>query len=414
MAKRDEILAGLDIGTTKVCAVVAEIRDNELEVIGVGTAPSRGLSRGVVVNIEHTVEAIKHALYEVETMSGVKVESVYAGIAGSHIKGFNSTGLIAVKNGEIRDVDIHRVVEAARAVPLPADREIVHILPQDFIVDDQDNVRDPLGMSAVRLEARVHIVTGLAASVQNIMKSCHRSGLHVSDIVLTQIASAEAVLTPDERELGVALFDIGGGTCDIAIYINGAIRHTAVVPIAGQHITKDVAQGLRTPSQEAEKVKIQHGCAKVQMVGEDEMIEVSGVGGRPPRRVERKTLAQIIEPRVDELFTLIDGELIRSGFKNLLAAGVVITGGTASLPGIVEVAEQVLDLPARVGEPSGVGGLVDMVHDPRFATPIGLVLYGSKYRQFGTAARSGGRRGMGEGLFSRFGRGVKETFAEFF
>ncbi|HXC61318.1 MAG TPA: cell division protein FtsA [Nitrospiria bacterium] len=379
MAKRENIVVGLDIGTTKICAVVGEINQNDqVDVIGIGTSPSRGLRKGVVVNIESTVESIKRAVEEAELMAGVQINSVYAGIAGGHIKGFNSRGVIAVKDREVNQSDVDRVIDAAKAVAIPLDREVLHVLPQEFIVDDQDGIRDPLGMSGVRLEAEVHIITGAVTSAQNIIKSVNRAGLEVADIILQPLAASCAVLTNDERELGVAMVDIGGGTTDIATFVEGSIWHTAVLGIGGNHLTNDIAIGLRTPTNEAEKIKIRYGCALSNLVREDETIEVPSVGGRPTRVLSRQLLAEIIEPRAEEIFSLVSREIKRTGYEEMVASGVVITGGSSILEGMPEVAEKVLDLPVRRGVPSHVGGLVDIVNNPMYSTAVGLILYALK------------------------------------
>lgn len=375
---RSELLVGLDIGTTKICAIVGEPNENNgIDVIGIGTSPSTGLRNGVVVNIEQTVQSIKKTLEEAELMAGCEIRSVYAGIAGGHIKGFNSHGVIAVKGGEVSPRDIERVLEAAKAVAIPLDREVIHILPQEYIVDDQKGIVDPLGMAGVRLEVNVHIVTGAVTSAQNIVRSCHRSGLDVSDIVLESLASAQAVLTDEEREIGVALVDLGGGTCDMAIFANDSIKYTGVVALAGQIVTKDIAYGLRTPMAAAEKIKIKHGSALAEMVRADEFIEVPSVGGREPRRLSRQVLAEICQPRMEEILSLIDQDLVRSGLKNRIGAGVVLTGGTALIQGCQELGEQIFNLPTRVGYPRNVGGLKDMVNSPKFATAMGLLCYGA-------------------------------------
>jgi cell division protein FtsA len=379
LAKRENIVVGLDIGTTKICAVVGEINQNDqVDVIGIGTSPSRGLRKGVVVNIESTVESIKRAVEEAELMAGVQINSVYAGIAGGHIKGFNSRGVIAVKDREVNQSDVDRVIDAAKAVAIPLDREVLHVLPQEFIVDDQDGIRDPLGMSGVRLEAEVHIITGAVTSAQNIIKSVNRAGLEVADIILQPLAASCAVLTNDERELGVAMVDIGGGTTDIATFVEGSIWHTAVLGIGGNHLTNDIAIGLRTPTNEAEKIKIRYGCALSNLVREDETIEVPSVGGRPTRVLSRQLLAEIIEPRAEEIFSLVSREIKRTGYEEMVASGVVITGGSSILEGMPEVAEKVLDLPVRRGVPSHVGGLVDIVNNPMYSTAVGLILYALK------------------------------------
>jgi len=378
VARKENLIVGLDVGTTKVCSIVAESTPEGLEIVGLGTTPSNGLRKGVVVNIDATVESIKRAIEEAELMAGCEINNVYVGIAGGHIKGFNSHGIVAIKNREVTEYDIKRVVDQARAISIPIDREVIHILPQEFIVDDQDGVRDPLGMTGVRLEAKVHIVTGAITAVQNIVRCCNRCGLNVSDIVLEQLASSEAVLGPDEKEIGVALVDIGGGTTDLAIWYRGAIRHTNVLALGGNHITNDIAAGLRTPSAEAEKIKRKYGCAMAKLVSKDEVIQVPSVGGRKPRELPRQLLCEIIEPRVEEIFQLVNREIHRSGMEDLLSAGVVLTGGTALLPGIEELGEQVFEMPVRVGKPQGVGGLVDVVNSPMFATGVGLVLWGRK------------------------------------
>jgi cell division protein FtsA len=370
------MICGLDIGTTKICAVIGEPgEDGQLEIIGIGTHPSRGLRRGVVVNIESTVEAVRSAVEEAELMAGVDVESVHVGIAGSHIKGFNSHGIIAIKNREVTQGDIERVIDAAKAIAMPLDREVIHVIPQEYIIDDQDGIREPLGMSGVRLEGKVHIVTAAATSAQNIIKSVNRAHLRVKEMVLEQLASGEAVLTPDEKELGVVLVDIGGGTTDIALFLDGSIKHTCVLPIGGAHITNDIAIGLRCPTVEAERIKKNFGCAMTALVREDETIEVPSVGGREPRVLHRRVLSDIIEPRVEEIFRLVRRELLKSGFDDQVPAGLVITGGCTLMEGMVEVAERVFELPVRRGVPLGVGGLVDIVTSPLYATAVGLVLF---------------------------------------
>jgi cell division protein FtsA len=406
--KRENLVVGLDIGTTKICAIVGAMTDDGLDIVGIGTSPSRGLRKGVVINIESTVNAIRKALQEAELMAGCEIKSVFAGIAGGHIKGINSQGVIAIRNREVTNEDVRRVIDAAKALAIPMDREVIHILPQEFIIDDQDGIKEPLGMSGVRLEARVHIVTGAVASAQNIIKSCNKAGVDVGDIVLEQLASAEAVLTPDEKDLGVALIDIGGGTTDIAIFVDGAIKHTAVLSLGGNHLTNDIAVGLRTPTAEAEKIKQISGCCLSSMVGKDETIEVPSVGGREPRVLSRQLLAEILEPRVEEIFTLVNREIVKSGFEDLIASGVVITGGSAILPGMPELAEQIFDLPVRRGKPIDIGGLTDVVNSPIYATGVGLVKYGSRNMQ--TRNFVIGQ----ENLFDRVARRMKEWFGEFF
>jgi cell division protein FtsA len=369
-------VVGLDIGTTKICAIVAEVtEEGTVNVVGVGSSPSRGLRKGVVVNIESTVESIKKAVEEAELMAAVQINSVYTGIAGSHISGENSRGVVALKKQEVTRVDVQRAVDTARSVAvLPSDRRILHVLPREFMVDDQDGIREPLGMSGSRLEVDVHIITGAVTSAQNIIKSVNRAGLDVVDMVLQPLASSEAVLTPEERELGVAMVDLGGGTTDLAIFAEGSIRHTAVLPIGGQHLTTDLAIGLRTPQGEAERLKIRKGVALAELVKDDEMVDVPGVGDRPARTLSRKLLAEITEPRVEEMFDLVRREIMRAGYEGILAAGVVITGGTSMLEGMLEAAERVLDLPVRRGVPNGVGGLRDIVSNPMYATGVGLIL----------------------------------------
>ncbi len=381
MSKKAErkLIVGLDIGTSKVVAIVGEIGDDdEIEVIGIGSHPSRGLKKGVVVNIESTVQSIQRAVEEAELMAGCEINAIYAGIAGSHIRSLNSHGIVAIRDKEVTASDVDRVIDAARAVAIPADQKILHILPQEFVIDHQEGIKEPVGMSGVRLEARVHMVTGAASAAQNIVKCVQRCGLQVDDIVLEQLASSFAVLTEDERELGVCLVDIGGGTTDIAVFAGGAIQHTAVIPIAGDQVTNDIAISMRTPTQYAEDIKIKYACALSQLANPDETIEVPSVGDRPPRRLARQTLAEIVEPRYEELFTLIREELRRSGFEELIAAGVVITGGSAKMEGAVELAEEVFHMPVRLGIPQHVAGLVEVVRNPIHATGVGLLIYGQE------------------------------------
>ena len=375
---KSDLIVGLDIGTTKICAVVGEATPDGGDIVGIGTIPSTGLRKGVVVNIEQTVQSIKKALEEAELMAGCEIRSVYAGIAGSHIKGFNSHGVIAVKGGEVGPKDVERALDAAKAVAIPLDREVIHILPQEYIVDDQRGIADPLGMAGVRLEVKVHIVTGAVTSAQNIVRSCHRSGLDVSDIVLEALASSKAVLTEEEREIGVALVDLGGGTTDIAVFSNDSIKHTGVLALGGQNLTNDIAFGLRTPMVSAEKIKVKYGCAMADLVRNDDLIEVPSVGGRDPRRLSRQVLAEICEPRMEEILSLVDQELVRSGFKNMIGAGVVLTGGTALIDGCQELGEQIFNMPTRIGYPRNVGGLRDVVNSPKFATAVGLLRYGAE------------------------------------
>ncbi len=377
MAK-GELIVGLDIGTTKICAVVGEPTEEGVDIVGIGTSPSTGLRKGVVVNIEQTVQSIKKALEEAELMAGCEIRSVYAGIAGSHIKGFNSHGVIAVKGGEVGPKDVERAIDAAKAVAIPLDREVIHILPQEYIVDDQRGIADPQGMAGVRLEVKVHIVTGAVTSAQNIVRSCHRSGLDVADIVLESLASSKAVLTEEEREIGVALVDLGGGTTDIAVFADDSIKHTGVLALGGANLTNDIAFGLRTPMVAAEKIKIKYGCALAELVKSSDTIEVPSVGGRDARRLSRQVLAEICEPRIEEMLSLVDQELVRAGFKNQIGAGVVLTGGTSLIEGIQELGEQIFNMPTRVGFPSDVGGLRDVVNSPMYATAVGLLMYGAE------------------------------------
>ncbi len=377
--KSGELIVGLDIGTTKICAIVGEVSDDGIDIIGIGTHPSKGLRKGVVVNIESTVSSIKRAIEEAELMAGCEISTVYTGIAGGHIKGFNSQGIVAVKDKEVRETDIQRVIDAAKAIAIPLDREVIHVLPQEFIIDDQGGIKEPLGMAGVRLEAKVHIVTGAVSSAQNIIKCANRTGLNVADIVLQPLASSEAVLGEDEKELGVCLVDIGGGTTDIAIFSGGSIVHTAVIALGGNNLTSDIAIGLRTPAHEAERIKQKHGCCLPAMVDKDETLEVPSVGGRQPRVLSRQILTEILEPRVEEIFQLVHREIQKCGYADLLASGVVITGGSTLLAGMAELAEETMGLPTRRGMPRGIGGLVDVVKSPMYATGVGLVLYGAKH-----------------------------------
>jgi cell division protein FtsA len=371
------LVVGLDIGTSKIVAIDAELGPSgEINVVGLGTQPSRGLKRGVVVNIEATMASIQRVLEEAELMADCRIARVTTGIAGSHIRSLNSSGMVAIKEGEVVQADIDRVIETAKAIAIPNDQQILHILPQEFIIDGQDDVREPLGMSGVRLEVKVHIVTGAVSAVENIAKCVRRCGLEVQDIVLQPLASAAAVLNDDEKELGVCLMDIGGGTTDIAVFAGGAIRHTAVIPIAGDQVTNDIAMTLRTPTKEAEELKIRHGCALRQLADANDIVEVPGVGERAPRKLSRPMLAEVIEPRIEELYTLVQGELRRSGFEELLSSGIVITGGTAMLQGMAELGEEVFHLPCRIGTPSYMGGLADVVRSPRYATAVGLLQHG--------------------------------------
>ena len=392
MAKEiKELVVGLDIGTSKVVALVAEIMpDGRIEVLGMGSHESKGLKKGVVVNIESTVSAVQRALEEAELMADCKIASVFTGIAGSHIKSFNSTGMVAIKDREVTAMDVERVIETARAVNIPTDQQILHVLRQEYIIDGQEDVREPIGMSGVRLEVKVHIVTGAVSSAQNIVKCVRRCGLEVNDLILQPLASSRAVLSDDEKDLGVCLVDIGGGTTDIAIFTHGAIRHTAVSPIAGDQITNDIAMALRTPTPDAETIKIRHGVSLRQLADPNEMVEVPGIGERAPRMMSRQTLAEVIEPRVEELFTLVQKVLRESGFEELLSSGVVLTGGSATMQGMVELGEEIFHMPVRIGLPVYSGGLADVVRNPRYATAMGLLLEGASQIQHGQVMRQGG------------------------
>jgi len=372
-----EIVAGLDLGTTKVCAIVGEQTADGLDIIGIGSVPANGLKKGVVVNIESTVQSIKAAIEQAENMAGVEIGTVYAGIAGSHVQGLNQEGVAAISDREVDQDDVDRVLEQAKAIPLPGDRQVLHVLPQEFIVDGQDGIKQPIGMSGVRLEERVHLVTAGSTMVRNIIKCAERCGLSVAEVVLQPLASAHAVLSDDEKEIGVAVIDVGGGTTDIILYVDGAVAHTCVIPIGGINLTNDVATGLRTPLAEAERIKIKYGCAASSMVDQDETIDVPSVGGRPPRVLPRRILCDIIEPRVEEIFAACRHVISETGFGDMLATGVVITGGTTLLDGMPELAEKVLDLPVRRAAPMGIGGLVDVVRSPAYATGVGLVKYGA-------------------------------------
>jgi len=380
--EQKNLVVGLDIGTSKIVAIVAEILpEGRLEIIGMGQTPSRGLKKGVVVNIESTVNAIQRALEEAELMADCKIREVYTGIAGSHIRSINSHGMVAIKDKEVGQSDVDRVIETARAVIIPTDQQVLHILTQEFIIDGQEDVREPLGMSGVKLEVKVHIVTGAISAAQNIIKCVRRCGLEVRDLILQPLASSMAVLSEDEKDLGVCLVDIGGGTTDIAVFTGGAIRHTSVIPIAGDQITNDVAMALRTPTADAEDLKVKYGCALRQLADAKEMIEVAGVGDRPARQLSRQTLAEVIEPRVEELYSLVQAELRRSGFEELLSSGIVITGGSSAMEGMAELGEEVFHMPVRLGMPQYVGGLAEVVRNPRFATGVGLLLAGMDQHQ---------------------------------
>lgn len=412
MAKDTGVVVGLDIGTTKVCAIVAEKNgDGVVDVIGLGHSPSRGLRKGVVVNIEATVDSIRRAVEDAELMAGAEIRSAFVGIAGGHIKGINSRGVIAIsgKNREVTRQDIGRVIDAAKAVALPVDREVIHVLPQEFMIDDQGGIREPLGMSGIRLEAEVHIVTGAVASAQNIIKCANKAGLEVQDIVLQQLASSEATLTPEEKELGCILVDIGGGTTDVAVFVEGSIYHTAVLAVGGDLLTNDIAIGLRTPHPEAESLKRKYGCALASMTRPDEKIEVPSVGGRRPRILSRQTLCEIIQPRLEELFALVDRDVRRAGYVGRVNGGVVVTGGASIMEGVPELAEQVFDMPVRRGIPRGVGGLTDVISSPMYATGVGLGLYGAAHRD-----RRKFRQVTDRNIFDKVVARMKEWFGEIF
>ncbi|HCG78183.1 MAG: cell division protein FtsA [Thalassolituus maritimus] len=382
--QQKRMLVGLDIGTSKVVAIVGEVDvDGNIEVVGLGSCPSRGLKKGVVVNIESTVHSIQRAIEEAELMAGCTIHSVYVGIAGSHIHSMNSNGIVAVKDREVTPMDIERVIDAAQAVAIPQDQSILHVLPQEYVVDSQEGIKEPVGMAGVRLEAKVHLVTGSVNAIQNIERCVQRCNLETDDIILEQLASSYSVLTDDERELGVCMVDIGGGTTDIAIFTEGAIRHTAVIPIAGDQVTNDIAMALRTPTQHAEKIKMKYACALTQLAKADETVKVPSVGDRPPRDLSRQALAEVVEPRYDELFTLIQAELRRSGFEDLIAAGIVLTGGTSKMEGVVELAEEIFHMPVRLARPVGVSGLSGEIDNPIYSTSVGLLLYaaGQEYKK---------------------------------
>jgi cell division protein FtsA len=401
--KTSEIIVGLDIGTTKIACIAGEVTEDGVDIIGIGTAPSKGLRRGYVVNIDATVSSIQQAVDEAENMAGCEISTVYAAISGAHVRGLNSHGIVAVKDKEVRDVDIARVIEQAKAVAIPMDREVLHVLPQQYVVDDQDGIRDPLGMTAVRLEARVHIVTTAVASAQNVIKCANRCNLQVADIVLESLASSQAVLEDDEKELGVALVDIGGGTCDLMVYCDGAIVHTSVLPLGGGHVTNDIATVLRTPLDSAEKIKRKYGCAWRGLIDDSEKMEVPSVGGRGPRVIPRRELVAVIEPRIEEIFEHIKKELMRSGYFDGLAAGLVLTGGATAMEGVGDIAEQVLGLPTRRGVPTKIGGLVDVVRSPAYSTGVGLVMFGADQgKAVPMPARGEDRAGMFKRVWSRF------------
>lgn len=389
----NNMIVGLDIGTSKVATVVGDVsEDNQVEIVGVGSHPSRGLKKGVVVNIESTVQAIQRSIEEAELMAGCQIHSVYTGIAGSHIRGMNSHGIVGVKDREVSSGDVERVLDAARAVAIPADQRVFQVMPQEFVVDQQEGIREPVGMSGVRLEAKVHLVTGAVSAAQNIIKCIQRCGLEVDDIILEQLASSSAVLTDDEKELGICFVDIGGGTTDVAVFTDGAIKHTAVIPIAGDQVTNDIAIAMRTPTQHAEEIKIKYACALRQLANPDDTIEVPSAGGRDPRRLSRQTLAEVVEPRYEELLSLVLAELRRSGFSDLVAAGVVLTGGSSRMEGVVDLAEEIFHMPVRLGIPQNVTGLADVVRNPVYSTGVGLLLFGLQNQNLSKDSPSGESR----------------------
>jgi cell division protein FtsA len=407
MSRKEELVVGLDIGTTKICVIVAERTENGIDIVGIGTHPSRGLRKGVVVDIDATVDSIKHAVEEAELMADCEITSVYAGIAGSHIRGFNSHGVVAVKDREVRDGDVKRVIDAAKAVAIPMDREVIHVIPQEFIIDDQDGILEPLGMSGVRLEAQIHIVTAAVTSAQNIVKCANKAGLNVMDIVLEPLASAEASLQDDERDLGVCLIDIGGGTTDLAVFVDGSIKHTSVLGLGGYHISNDIAVGLRTPFEEAERIKKKFGVAASRFLPSDDVISVPSVGGRRPRQVSRKILCEIIEPRVDEILSLARQSLETAGLENKIPSGVVLTGGCSALEGLLDLAEEIFESPVRSGIPTNIGGLQDVVRSPMFTTGVGLALFGAT--QAGSRAHTRFRI-RDESIFSRVRQRMRDWF----
>jgi cell division protein FtsA len=405
MSRKEELIVGLDVGTTKICAVVGTETENGVDIIGIGTHPSRGLRKGVVVDIDATVESIKRAVEEAELMADCEITSVYAGIAGGHINALNSTGIVPVKEREVTEGDVRRVIDAAKAVAIPMDREVIHVIPQEFVIDGQDGIREPLGMSGVRLEAKIHIVTAAVTSAQNIVKCANKAGLNVVDIVLEPLASAEAVLTDDERDLGVCLIDLGGGTTDIAAFAEGSIMHTSVLSLGGMHITNDVSVGLRTPVEDAERLKKRFGVASARYLGADDVITVPSVGGRRPREMSRKILCEIIEPRADELLSLARGELQKEGVQDRIPSGVVLTGGCAALDGLRDLAEEIFETPVRIGAPTHVGGLQDVVRSPMYATGVGLALFGAGRSRPATRFRI-----RDEGIFGRVKQRMRDWF----
>lgn len=411
-ASDNKMIVGLDIGTSKVVAIVGAITpEGQLEIVGIGSHRSNGLKKGVVVNIESTVLSIQRAIEEAELMAGCQIHSVYAGIAGSHIRSLNSHGIVAIRDREVFPQDLERVIDAAQAVAIPADQKILHILPQEFLIDDQDGVKEPLGMSGVRLEAKVHLVTCAVNAAQNIEKCIRRCGLEVEDIILEQLASSYSVLTDDEKELGVCVVDIGGGTTDIAIFKDGAIRHTGVIPIAGDQVTNDIAMALRTPTPNAEEIKIKYACALAKLTSPDETIKVPSVGDRQPRDLSRQALAEVVEPRYDELFTLVQAELRRSGYEDLIAAGIVLTGGTSKMEGVIELAEEIFHMPVRLGSPQNIRGLSDIVNNPIYSTGVGLLIYAMKQQQSGSGGRATSSTKESQGsIFSKIKKMFQSNF----
>ena len=408
MAKKNSIVVGLDIGTSKVCAVIGEMTERGVEIIGIGTHPSQGLRKGVVINIEATVNSLNKAIEAAGLMAGCEIHTVFTSISGGHIKAFNSHGIVAVKNKEVGPRDLERVIDAAKAVAIPMDREVLHVLPQDYIIDDQDGIKEPLGMSGVRLEAKVHIVTGAVTSAQNIVKCCNRTGLSVAEIVLAPLSAAETVLSDEERELGVLLVDMGGGTTDMAVFHDGTVKHTAVIGIGGNHITNDIAAGLRTPFNDAERIKQRYGCAAASMVAEDERVEVPNIAGKGAGTMSRQILCEIIEPRLDEIFELVQKEVAKSGYEDALASGVVVTGGAMLLSGAVEMAERSFGLPVRLGAPSHVLGLLDVINNPVYAVGVGLVLHGMKRQERSVY------RARDDKILSKVKHRVSDWLSEFF
>ena len=410
MGKEQNLIIGLDIGTTKICAIVGELnpQTEEVEIIGVGTYPSYGLKRGVVVNIENTIQSVKNAVEEAEHMAGCEIRTVFVGIAGGHIKGVSGHGMITIREREVTRRDLDRVIESANAVLIPADREIIHVIPQEYIVDGQAGIKDPVGIYGIKLETKVHIVTGQVTSAQNLVKCIHGAGMDVADVVLEQLASSEAVLTEDEKEIGVVLIDCGGGTTDIALFADGSVRYTDTVTLGGDNIDRDIALGLSTPLAEARKIKERHGTALAELVSPEDEIEVPSVGGKHFRKISRKDLAMVIEPRMEEIFMLAKSEIQKSGYEELVHAGVVITGGSVIMNGTVELSERVLGMPVRMGIPTEVGGLTDIIANPVYSTGVGLVLYGAGY----TGDKK--LRIRDENVFKKIFDSMQDWFQEYF